>query len=118
MDISTMKNMVVLRDLPSNLIEEAIVVLKANKKIKKLEYSENKSEKFKNYKENNNKINKQDYIIKEGEFVISNYISKIESQDIKGKEEYKKLKEKYKKLKVCTIAVTVVMIISFVINLI
>ena len=53
MDISTMKNMVVLRDLPSNLIEEAIVVLKANKKIKKLEYSENKSEKFKNYKENN-----------------------------------------------------------------
>ena len=33
-------------------------------------------------------------------------------------EEYKKLKEKYKKLKVCTIAVTVVMIISFVINLI
>ena len=28
------------------------------------------------------------------------------------------LKEKYKKLKVCTIAVTVVMIISFVINLI
>ena len=47
-----------------------------------------------------------------------NYISKIESQDIKGKEEYKKLKEKYKKLKVCTIAVTVVMIISFVINLI
>ena len=27
MDISTMKNMVVLRDLPSNLIEEAIVVL-------------------------------------------------------------------------------------------
>ncbi len=111
MDISTMKNMVVLRDLPSNLIEEAIVVLKANKKIKKLEYSENKSEKFKNYKENNNKINKQDYIIKEAEFVISNYISKIESQDIKGKEEYKKLK-------VCTIAVTVVMIISFVINLI
>ena len=75
-------------------------------------------EKFKNYKENNNKINKQDYIIKEAEFVISNYISKIESQDIKGKEEYKKLKEKYKKLKVCTIAVTVVMIISFVINLI
>ena len=60
----------------------------------------------------------QDYIIKEAEFVISNYISKIESQDIKGKEEYKKLKEKYKKLKVCTIAVTVVMIISFVINLI
>ena len=98
MDISTMKNMVVLRDLPSNLIEEAIVVLKANKKIKKLEYSENKSEKFKNYKENNNKINKQDYIIKEAEFVISNYISKIESQDIKGKEEYKKLKEKYKKV--------------------
>ena len=61
MDISTMKNMVVLRDLPSNLIEEAIVVLKANKKIKKLEYSENKSEKFKNYKVKKNRLHGLNY---------------------------------------------------------
>ena len=33
--MSDMKNMIVLKDLPSNLIEEAFVVLKENKKIHK-----------------------------------------------------------------------------------
>ena len=34
MNITGMKNIVVLKNLPSNLVEEAIVVLKANKRIK------------------------------------------------------------------------------------
>ena len=34
---SELKNMVILKNLPSNIVEEAIVILKANKKIKKLE---------------------------------------------------------------------------------
>ena len=34
MDISNMKNVVVLKNLNSNLVEEAIVVLKKNQKIK------------------------------------------------------------------------------------
>ena len=37
METSKLKNMVVLRNLPSNLVDEAIIVLKSNKKIKKLE---------------------------------------------------------------------------------
>ena len=37
MEVSNMKNMVVLKNLPSNIVEEAFVVLKANKKIKNLE---------------------------------------------------------------------------------
>ena len=37
MEESKLKNMVVLKNLPSNLIEEAIVILKSNKKVKKLE---------------------------------------------------------------------------------
>ena len=37
-----MRNIVVLKDLPSNLVEEAIIVLKQNQKIKKPEYVENK----------------------------------------------------------------------------
>ena len=32
-----MRNIVVLKDLPSNLVEEAIIVLKQNQKIKKIE---------------------------------------------------------------------------------
>ena len=33
MDTSSLKNIVVLKDLPSNIVEEAIVVSKSNKKI-------------------------------------------------------------------------------------
>ena len=38
MDKGKMKNMVVLKDLPSNLIDEAIIILKPNKRIKKVDY--------------------------------------------------------------------------------
>ena len=37
MNTGNLKNIVVLKDLPSNLVEEAIVVLKENQKIPKLE---------------------------------------------------------------------------------
>ena len=33
-----LQNMIVLKNLPSNLVEEAIVVLKQNKKAKKYQY--------------------------------------------------------------------------------
>ena len=36
MDTSNLKNIVVLKNLPSNLVEEEIVVLKKNKKLHKL----------------------------------------------------------------------------------
>ena len=42
MNQSGLKNMVVLRNLPSNIVEEAIVVLKANSKVKQDEKVENK----------------------------------------------------------------------------
>ena len=35
MDTGGMKNIVILKDLPSNLVEEAIVFLKENQKLKK-----------------------------------------------------------------------------------
>ena len=35
MEASKLKNMVILKNLPSNLVEEAIVILKENKKVKK-----------------------------------------------------------------------------------
>ena len=41
-NMEDMRNIVVLKDLPSNLVEEAIIVLKQNQKIKKPEYVENK----------------------------------------------------------------------------
>ena len=37
METSKLKNMVVLKNLPSNIVDEAIIVLKTNKKVKKLQ---------------------------------------------------------------------------------
>lgn len=118
MDISSMKNMIVLKNLPSNIVEEAIVVLKKNKKIKKPELAQSKLEDFKNNKNNKEDKDSKDYIIKEAEIVISNYISKIENQDMKGKQELKQLERKYKKLKVCTIGVVIVTGVSIIFNII
>lgn len=115
MDISNMKNIIVLKNLPSNLIDEAIVVLKSNRKIKKLEYSENKQDNFKNLKNEKEQTSQKDYIIKEAELVVSDYISKIENQNIRSKNNIKDLEKKYKKLKYFTIVLTIMLtVISFI----
>lgn len=76
MEESKLKNMVVLKNLPSNLIEEAIVILKSNKKVKKLE----KIDKEKRNEEEKIKTNKnnKEFVVKEAEMIISSYIKKIE----------------------------------------
>lgn len=105
METSKMKNMIVLRNPPSNLVEEAIIILKSNKKVQELKYIENR-------KVNQQKILKEkDYIIKEAESVISNYISKIENKE-KQKTNFK-IEKKYKLLKKYSIIVTTMLIITF-----
>jgi len=104
MDISNMKNIIILKNLPSNLIEEAIVILKQNKKLK-----------FSN--EEHMKDNKQNFIINEAQSVIADYISKVEEQDKSSKRQLNELKQKYKKLKVVSITLGILMLICFVINL-
>ena len=74
MDVSSMKNMVVLKNLPSNIIDEAIVVLKSNKRVKKFEKIENcKFSGSENEKKNDDK-----YVLKEAEMLVSDYIAKID----------------------------------------
>ena len=72
METSKLKNMVVLRNLPSNLVDEAIIVLKSNKKIKKLE----KIEKNRGTSLEKTKKDKE-YILKEAEMIVNEYMSKI-----------------------------------------
>ena len=98
MDIQNMKNMVVLKNLPSNLIEEAFVVLKDNVKVHKEELVGNKKEDCKT-----NNIKSKDYVIKEAEMIVSEYISKIERKEFKGTKEKVKLEEKCRRLKYSTI---------------
>ena len=93
MEVSNMKNMVVLKNLPSNIVEEAFVVLKANKKIKNLERVDGSKKSLS--KDSSKK--ESDYMLKEAEMIVSNYISKIESNDknsvFKKKTEWKKNKK-------------------------
>ncbi|MCR5146103.1 MAG: hypothetical protein K6B70_01970 [Clostridia bacterium] len=93
MDINKMRNMVILKDLPSNLIEEALIVFKENQKIKKVEYAESKSDKFSGEGDNRNE---NDYVVKEAELLISDYINKLENYDSLPKIKNNNLLKKYK----------------------
>ena len=109
MDENKVKNLVVLKQLPSNLIEEAFIVLKDNKKVKNIEYSNNKfsSEEAKD-------PNKFDYIVKEAEIVVQDYISKIESGENKFLNNGKELKAEYKKVRKLNITLGIMLILSLV----
>ena len=57
MENGQMKNMVVLKNLPSNLIEEALVIVKSKKNVKTLEYIDKKENgKKQNSKDNCRKV--------------------------------------------------------------
>lgn len=86
-----MKNIIVLKDLPSNLIEEALVVLKENKKIHKYQIIEKK-----NKKGNNERKDDKEYIIKEAEMILKTYTEDLEKKTPKWKNNMKKLERKYK----------------------
>ena len=93
MESSNLKNMVILRNLPSNLVEEAIIVLKTNKNAKKLE----KIDKLEKKEIKNQKINEQKkdnkYILREAEMLVSSYIAKLENRNnkkLKSKENTRK----------------------------
>lgn len=113
MDTNGMKNIVVLRELPSNIIEEAIFIVKSNKYAKKFETIE------KNNKKNNEQAKDKDkeYIVKEAEMIVSNYMTKIEDNKLSEKPS-KTLKTKYKILRNYSFTVSIGLFISLIINLI
>ena len=111
-DTSNLKNMVVLKNFPSNIIEEAIVVLKQGSKIKNIQKIQNKEINKKT--ENSKKDGKEkEYIIKEAEMLINQYLAKIENQK-KEKKQNQKFENKYIKLKKFTIAVSILAIVELI----
>ncbi|MGN1300791.1 MAG: hypothetical protein ACI4VC_05555 [Clostridia bacterium] len=122
MNKSNMKNVIILKNLPSNLIDEAIMVVKDKKKVKDINYSD-----FIKYKEENGiiqgdmkledlrkieNIKKEDrkYVIKEAEVVVTNYIRRIE--DNLSDRKIDKLKKSYKKSKLLNAFLAITTIIS------
>ena len=123
MDVSNMINIIVLKNLPSNLVEEAIVVLKENKKVKRYQYADSENvniDKQKAEKTVNNEEKDKDkkYILKEAEMVINNYISKIETRSPRWKNNIKQLEKKYKKSLKLNFVLGISTVISLILSLI
>ena len=112
MESSDMKNMVVLKNLPSNMVEEAIIIFKETQKVKQKELID----KCKKINGTQNQTKSKDYILKEAEMLVTDYINKIENK--KKASNNKEIIEKYKNLKKYSIVSTVLLIISIVINFI
>lgn len=112
MNTENMKNMLVLKNLPSNIVDEAIVILKPNVKLKSLDVSQSNNIKNKKVKEENPKK----YIINEAEMLISNYISKIENDKNRNIKVNKKIEEKCKRLRMTSIVLGIMLFVSFIIK--
>lgn len=102
-----LKNTIVLKGMASNVVEEAIVILKPNVKLRQKEYVDKN-----NYIESSNLTN--NYIVKEAENVILNYIAKIESKK-NIDNNYKKIR-KYKFLQISNIVLTIITVITILIK--
>jgi hypothetical protein len=112
MNTNQMKNMIVLKNLPSNIVEEAIIILKNNKKIKSLDRVE---------KQTRNSMEKQssgEYIVKEAEIVIGNYLSKIEKEKQMKSYSVKQIENRYKRMKILSIVLGMIIIVNVIIDLI
>lgn len=86
-----MKDMIVIKNLPSNIVEEAWVVIKPEVKNKEKELIK----RMKNSKMNTKAEN--GYVLKEAETVIYDYLKNINSYEYKKK--YNDIMKKYNKLK-------------------
>ena len=112
MESSDMKNMVVLKNLPSNMVEEAIIIFKETQKVKQKELID----KGKKLNENEIQPKSKEYILREAEMLVTDYINKIENK--KRFNNNKDIISKYSKLKKYSICSTVLLILSIIINFI
>lgn len=118
MNTGSLKNIVILKDLPSNLVEEAIVFLKENQKLRKPELIDvdikQQKAKSEEKRDNTKPKNSKDYIVNEAQMLIADYISRIENKNKKEDISYKKLKKKYQFLKKINMALAIGFMISII----
>ena len=114
MESSDMKNIVVLKNLPSNMVDEAIIILKQTQKVKQKELVE------KRFNNNEYKLVHQkskEYILKEAEMLVNEYINKIEKK-YDNKRIENNMNYKYQRLKKYSIALTIILLFSIIFNFI
>ncbi len=108
MNASRMKNIIVLKDLPSNMVDEAIVILKSGVKLKNKEIIENKGKGgFEESSDGNYEM-----AIKEAEALVDDYIKKIEKpREIVSNVNVRRMKIQYKKMQICSMFLGITTII-------
>ena len=111
MDISNLKNIIILKNLPSNLIDEAIVVLKQN-------VSSKTYNKVKDGQTGNNQEKKKnnDYVVNEAQMHIAEYISNLNHKNTSTQN--RELERKYLRLKRITKLLAVLSALGIIVNLI
>lgn len=112
MESSDMKNMVVLKNLPSNIVEEAIIIFKEKQKVREKELID----KGKNITSQEFQYKTKDYIVKEAEMLVTDYINRIENR--KKSVNNNEITIKYNNLKKYSVASTILLVISLIINFI
>ena len=105
-----MKDMIVIKNLPSNIVEEAWVVIKPEVKNKEKELIK----RMKNSKINTKAEN--GYVLKEAEIVIYDYLKNMNSYEDKKK--YNSIIKKYNKLKKLTFFLLAIYLIMIILTLI
>ena len=111
MESSDMKNMVVIKNLPSNMVEEAIIIFKENQRVKERELIE------RGCNINSSETKSRDYILKEAEMLVTDYIKKIENNK-KRPNANKDILLKYKLLKLYSVLSSVLIIVCLIIKFI
>lgn len=110
MNTEVMKNMIVIKNLPSNMIEQAFIFLKPDIKVKELDTVDIESKE--NFRANKTEGN---YVVKEAELLVSEYISKIEKGDHIRKNSL--IEKKYKKMRRIALLSFIVAVIGISINI-
>lgn len=101
------KNTITLKNLPSNLIEKAVIVFKDKKTVKEIQ----KIEQQHNKKGQHISKNTNCYAIKEAELIVTNYL-----KEINNKKRNKIVKnESNKKIKIYSVVVTILLLIQTII---
>lgn len=104
MENNKIKNTIVLRGMASNIVDEAIVILKPNVKIKKTQTTKNIMEKNR----------PKELILREAEHIIEEYVHRISEEELE--KEKTKLKRKIKKMRLISFAFFVLLIIVILIK--
>ena len=109
METNNLKNTVILKSVPSNIVDEAIFVLKKNIKIKEAELQNQRETIGKEVTEKTD-----NYIVKEAEMIINDYCNKVENVQKRDKV-IKSMQRKYNKIKKLLIGTTIVAIIEMIV---